>query len=460
VKPTWIAFAICLALVLEGTAPVFAQTPAPRFELSKDTVLTDEVLGIRLSGLPPRQRVTIRLSGADGAFTSSAKFVADAQGTLDLSRDAPVEGPYRRAHSMGLFWTTLRDSTLGRPGPSRQAAVRIPPAQPWQLSAEADGVVLATDTVWRYVVAPGVRVVSVRERGLSAHAYFPVASGPQPAVIILPGSLGGIPAPGQHAGGLASRGYVALALGYFAAEGLPETLSNIPLEYFAAAIDWLKSRPEVDSTRIAVLGTSRGGELALLLGATFPALRAVIANVPSHVVWPNMMGDSASAPAWTFGGKAIPGMPQRAYPDVAARIARCASAANCPGLLTVHNFLARLEDKDAAARSEIPVERINGPVLLLSGREDSLWPSAMMATRVEERLKKRNFRFPVEHYSYENAGHGVGRPYNSTMFVVERQRHPFSGRLTLAGGTPEGSALASEDAWRRIVEFLNKNLRK
>src|SRR4029453_14100268 len=77
-------------------------------------------------------------------------------------------------------------------------------------------------------------------------------------MIVLPGSQGGVPGPGNHPGGLASHGYVVLALAYFNAEGLPPLLQNIPLEYFATAVDWLKSQASVDPGRIGVFGPSRG----------------------------------------------------------------------------------------------------------------------------------------------------------------------------------------------------------
>jgi dienelactone hydrolase len=58
------------------------------------------------------------------------------------------------------------------------------------------------------------------------------------------------------------------------------------------------------------LGPSRGGELALLLGATFPDINAASAWVPSGIVfWPIGLAenDDPRPPAsWTFRGKPLP----------------------------------------------------------------------------------------------------------------------------------------------------------
>jgi dienelactone hydrolase len=65
-----------------------------------------------------------------------------------------------------------------------------------------------------------------------------------------------------------------------------------PLEYFERAIEWLKSQPEVDTNCIAVVGNSKGGELALLLGVTYPEdVRAIIGYAPSAVVWQGITFD-------------------------------------------------------------------------------------------------------------------------------------------------------------------------
>jgi len=363
---------------------------------------------------------------------------------------------------MGLFWSVVRDSSAG---PAPAGAVRtpnepLPPAQPWELAAEIDGRVVASDTLWRRAAAPGVRVFPIRERGLVGTLYVPPGSGRHPAVIVLNGSQGGISPPNAMPGGLSSRGFAVLALGYFATEGLPDNLRRIPLEYFDTALRWLAEHPAVDSTRIGVLGQSRGGELALLLGATYPAVRAVVAYVPSHVAWPGTLTDSTRAPAWTLRGQPVPGMYGRETEAAVARHAGCPSAPTCQSPLTLHQFLALLDDSASAARAEIPVERINGPVLLISGQEDGLWPSTLMAGRIVARLRRQGFRYPVEHKAYADAGHAIWRPYTPTAEVTRPRRHAITGRLVTPGGTPEGTALASEDSWQRMLAFLNESLRQ
>jgi len=92
----------------------------------------------------------------------------------------------------------------------------------------------------------------------------------------------------------------------------------------------------LDTDRL-VVGFSRGGELALLLGATFPEIKAVVSYVGSGIVVSSL--DSATS-AWLLRGESVP---YWTYTDVA--------------------------NLDAAT---FAVERINGPVLLIPGQRDLL----------------------------------------------------------------------------------------
>ena len=420
-------FPVAAVALLAALLPAaVASRQAARFEITPDSVLVDERFRVALAGAPPREEVTIRVDGNRGVWQSSAVFRSDDSGRVEIP------------DAMRLVWS----ATGSRPLPGAAPV----PAQPWSFTAEVAGRAIATATLVRRTLAEHVRVVPVRERGLVGTAYYPADGGRRPAMIVLPGSGGGIPAPGAHAGGLASRGYAVLALAYFNAEGLPPLLQNIPLEYFATAVAWLKEQPFVDPARVGVLGTSRGGELALLLGATYPsAFRVVVANVPSHVVWPGL-SDDTDAPAWTLAGQPVP--------SVAARF----TAADRE-ISSRQRFMNRLQDAAATRGAEIQVERIAAPVLLFSGADDQLWPSDLFAARVVVRLKQHRFAHPVEHYSYEEAGHQITRPFVPTSDVRQVRVHTVSKRPIMMGGTPEGQARANEDSWGRLLAFLEKYLR-
>ncbi|MFC7656219.1 hypothetical protein ACFQV8_06595 [Pseudonocardia benzenivorans] len=75
----------------------------------------------------------------------------------------------------------------------------------------------------------------------------------RPAVLVVGGAEGGL-ALDPLAAALARKGFVSLAVGYFGLPGLPPTLREIPLEYFATALRVLAAQPGVDPARIVVWG--------------------------------------------------------------------------------------------------------------------------------------------------------------------------------------------------------------
>jgi dienelactone hydrolase len=393
-------------------AAAAAALDGPHFSLPRDRFLIDDRIPIVVEGLPPEARVSIEAKDGESRnpLASTATFVAGREGRVDLTTAAPVKGDYSGVDAMGLFWSARRER-----GPAAPPGSGEPPEElnAWTLSASIDGRVVAQTTIKRYAVDPSVRVTRVRDRGLVGTFYEPAGEGRHPAMIVLTGSGGGIPPPSGPAGGFASRGYAVLALAYFNAERLPATLSNIPLEYFGTALEWLASQPSVDADRIGVLGHSRGAELALLLGVVYPHLRLVVAVAPSNVVNRGCC-DRFSAVAWTLGGRPV-------------------------------------------ANTDIPVEKIHGPVLLISGRDDGVWRSTDMANAIVSRLEHNHFLFPYRSLVYEHAGHALARPYTITT-NINSLRHPLTGNLMRMGGTPEGTAHAREDSWRQTLEFVGANL--
>ena len=354
-------------LALVTTVSLAAATRAhaqARFELPRDTGLTDEPVRIILRGAPPGALVTIRLGVA--RQRAYATFISDRSGTVDLGRDEPVIGTYSGADAMGLFWSARIE------GEGQGAAPAIPPMRamgnrvtpiPFALAAEVNGAAIASDTMWRRPVAAGVKITELRDAGFTATLYEPPDAGRHPAIVMLAGSQGGRFAPVNYPGGFASRGYVVLALAYFRDEGLPPQISNLPLEYFETAINWLRARPSVDSARIGLLGGSKGAESVLLIASHYPQLvRAVAALVPGSVTW-NGCCDTIAAlgPSFTRGGVPLPHMPPpTALGSELTALSRDGAVRAAP------LFMHRLADTAAVAKAAIPVERIRGAVLLIS----------------------------------------------------------------------------------------------
>lgn len=283
--------------------------------------------------------------------------------------------------------------------------------------------------------APAPPTVEVRDAGLVAD-YFaadPATASPG-AIIVLGGSEGGLGGSRNLARRLAAAGFDAIAVSYFGEAGQSSRLDQVPIEPVTRAREWLEARPGPGEA-IAVLGVSKGGELALLTASRDPAIKAVVAAVPSHVVWQGIdMQGGMTGSSWTAGGVPLPYVPY----DLSN------------GFISVHALYAG-SLASAPAEAEIPVEQIAGPVLLVSGQADTLWPSTEMANRVEQRLRANNFPHGVTHLAYPGAGHAVfGAPVRADTPGLER--------VLSVGGTIDGLVAARADVWPRAIAFLKDAL--
>lgn len=420
--------------------------------------LIDVSRQIVVTGLAPGAQVGIVAQTTRGngvLWHARAAFVADTQGTVDLTRDAPISGDYIGISAMGLVWSQRPEDGKAREVFPPLSATGFEPLTT-TLTATANGESVHARFVQR-LAAPGVTRHEVRaadnEEGLVGTLYLPdpyAHPGPRPAVLILNGSGGGMNEP--RAALYASHGYAAFALAYFKAPGLSDYISNTPLEYFERALAWLRRRVQPLHDFVAVSGQSRGGELALLLGATFPeAVSAVIGYVPGAVVH---SGQNAADPAvgregptWLYRGQPLPHLWE------GNRTATWAPFDEGPAPHRHERAIrTALQDADAVARARIRVERTRGPVLLLSATDDGSWPSSDYSRMVTAKLAEVRHPYPVEHLDYEGAGHAIVFPYVPTTQLV--YAHPVSGRISTGGGEPRANARADAQSWAAVLRFL------
>jgi dienelactone hydrolase len=377
----------------------------------------DVPVGIALTGVKAHAPVTLRVTSVDAhhlTFSAQARFVADSHGRVDPAAMAPSGGDYFGVVSMGLF-TAMRPSE-GQP--TLYFWGRDP--QSFTITATSGTTVLAQTTVMRRGFDPGVHSTMhpVSETGFLGQYWQPAQTNSHAAILQIGGYAG---LGGQLAGALfATHGYRTLTIAYFGAAGLPSTLSNIPLEYFANALRWLGKQPGIDPHQLFVSGVSRGSEAALLLAADFPDLvRGVIASVPMNVALCSLACDG---PEWTLNGAPVPYTRQLNNP-------------------------APSDEPDAV----IHVEHINGPLFLDCGGADRIWRSCAYADAIVRRLIAFNPQGTHILAAYPDGGDGVG-----TLTPFEPGTDPVEAVTGSMGSTEQANTLARAQLWPRLLAFLDK----
>lgn len=181
------------------------------------------------------------------------------------------------------------------------------------------------------------------------------------------------------------RGYAFLAIGYFGAKNTPEILDQISINDVHNAIKLAAKNPKINKRKIAIIGGSRGGDLALLIASHFKDIKCVVAIVPSNVTFPGHTREFSTS-AWTFNNKNLPFVPvsDETVPFLIKGDLRSA-------------FETMLKDKKAVEKALIRVEKIKGSILLMSATKDEIIPSTPMCEKMITRLKTNNFKYHYEH---------------------------------------------------------------
>ncbi len=419
-----------------------------KLDITPVEALIDIPRHIRVHGLKAGTEISLHTETQRGQgiyWRSQAVFVADNEGVVDTSRDAPIRGDYQGVDGMGLIFSQVPDSPQSNVFPddvTQHLITKIFVYQKETLLAQGEMIQLLCTTE--------TERIEVRDNGLVGTLFKPKVKKAYPAIIVLNGSGGGINEP--RAALYAAHGYIAFALAYFKAPGLSDYISHTPLEYFVKGIDWLRTHYSPKDDFVALSGQSRGGELVLLLASLFPEkISAVIAFVPGAVVH---SAQNAADPklgregyAWLLEGKPIP--------HVWENNKTATWAPFDEGEPPHRHELAiktALQDSEAVARARIRVEDCRCPILLISAEDDGAWPSQWYSQMVMDTLAQHHYPYIYRWSDHAEAGHTIVFPYIPTTQVVHT--HPVSKRLSTQGGNMYANAKANQQAWADVVMFL------
>ena len=228
---------------------------------------------------------------------------------------------------------------------------------------------------------------------------------------------------------LASHGLAALAIAYLASPACPRHWPASRSRWSSGRPPGFSAGPTSPATGSPFWECPAAANSPLLAGALLDQLvGAVVAFAPSGVAWCGFgPAGPVDTPAWTFRGAPIPYLAGDATPP---------PGFGTSGPVALRPLFERaLQDPDAVRAAEIPVERARGPILLVSGEADAMWPSTRLGELVERRAGGRSGP-PVTHLRYPGAGHASGGVPGTP--APTEVRHPGRRRPVRARGDAGG----------------------
>ena len=397
---------------------------AQSFDIDADqTRYAGEPIDIVVSGLPPQSEVELHARRilknhyAPGApiqvYDSSARFMVDDDGRIDVSESAAIGGSYEGVDPNGLFWSMR---------PVSDKTVTADPRG--EIEAMINGETVAT-TAFDLVPAPkGYTVQDVPSLPGSYFAPNP-NPGDHPVIILVSGAdklkLNRETVMPQ----LVSEGYSVF---YFATyeiiygpfepsvKELPTRYVDIPLDQLQNVRDWLAEQPGVDEDRFGLYGYSRNAAYVLLASTRFDWVDAVAAIAPSDVIWEGW-GDGVTlgtTSSYSWEGTPLAYVP---YSDnwyrETAKFGRGER-----GRLRTPMEEGRRAHPERVVDARIPVEQFPGALLLAGGEQDDLWAAAHMAQNMAERRAESGLA--TELLVFPDAGHTlIGDGQNPIILLYE-----------------------------------------
>jgi pimeloyl-ACP methyl ester carboxylesterase len=428
-----------------------AANAAVELRVEPADALADAPFAVHIDGVAAGSSVTLVATETDSAgvqWQSRATYSADAGRAIDASELLWSMSPANLRNAAD-YWSSVRAPTraASRPAPK----VPLGPREGELLMLGTDGAQLASAPWTRRRIAQDVERTEVAAGRLRGVWFSPGNSTPRQslAVVVLGGSFGGLKL--DYPALLASRGYPSLALAFFKYADLTDSGDEIPLEYFAEALQWARQQPGIE--RVVLLGHSRGAEATVLTASLFPSLLAgAVALAPSPVVnngegraWGDWLWTEKSM--WTHAGAPVAFAPYVPSQTRAVRSYRERSRKHPPGYGTTGEYRFLWLDP-ASSRFAIPVQQTRAPLLLVAGTADEIWPADFAVQRLAVLAPD------AQALLLPGAGHAFGIPgevttYASSVWVDQA----FAGWVSL-GGDPAANARGATATWRALLEFL------
>jgi len=213
--------------------------------------------------------------------------------------------------------------------------------------------------------------------------------------------------------------------------GLPTAFAEIPIDGLEVARDWLRDRSDIRNDAIGLWGVSKGAELALAGAERIDGFAAIVAIVPSDVIWQGW-GVERTTSSFSWRGEPLPFVPYLGMNEEFSRLGR-----GQPARIRTAHDAGRLANPERVGPARIEVETIDEPVMVIGGDRDRTWDSGDMARNIAD------------------ARHEAGL---ETLVIVDTEAgHFLAGHAYTPLDPPEARVRA--ESFRAMLRFLDEHLR-
>ncbi|XP_059181491.1 peroxisomal succinyl-coenzyme A thioesterase-like [Centropristis striata] len=421
-----------------------SHTVPPVLSVVPSRALVDEKFRVLVENLPPGAPVTLHslLQSEDKDYWEAyGHYISDERGAVSAADDLSFGGTYKGKEAMGLLWSM-------RPVPGSRDGLRLRKSDVCtpllvNISVYSGHVTegfreqtpLASSITERWYMAPGVQRIVIKEEGVKGTLFIPPGPGPFPGILDMWGGSGGLME--YRSSLLASHGYISFALEYFSPGELKS--ADTEFEYFEKAFNIIQKHPQMIPDRVGAFGLSLGSVFAIMLAAE--------SNVVKLQCGVCISGNHLYPRELTLRG---------VFLMLASKSHKIRHDENNyeiwrdMGLAIVNN-----------PKGKVDVGKINCPLMLLNGGDDQNWPTVEAAEDMAQMLRAVGKEHLLTRVTYPDAGHLIEPPYSphfrATKFIKDITKEKV---ILLWGGQTKPHADAQEDAWNKILTFLQQHLKR
>ncbi|XP_068611156.1 peroxisomal succinyl-coenzyme A thioesterase-like isoform X2 [Brachionichthys hirsutus] len=415
------------------------QSAPPVLSVLPTRALVDEKFKVVVENLPPGSPVTLHSlhqSEDKDYWEAFGHYISDHRGVV--SDDLSFGGTYTGTEVMGLLWS-MRPVPGSRVGVSwRKKNVCTPMLVNMSVYrghlAEGfrDQCPLASVLIERWYLAPGVQRIDISEKGVRGTLFIPPGPGPFPGVLDMWGGGGGLVE--YRSSLLASHGFASFALEYFTFGDTGK--ADAELSYFEAAFHILKDHPQVIPGRIGIFGICMGASVAMHMVTESATVKPLCCACVSgyHII--------------------LPGFSMRGINELFAEHSKLIRVDENHHQMWRDIVLALMKDPS----KKLNMGNTSCPLLLVNGYDDQNCPTVESAEDIYQIMKATGKDHLLTRVQYPGAGHLIEPPFSphhmATTFITDSENK----MILLWGGQTKPHSDAQEDAWKKILAFLQHHL--